>query len=188
MSDFGKRSELAIGLYPASFDPITVAHVSVAERAARLLDHLYVAVATNPDKISLFEPDLKVDLVQRSIAHIENAETVCFKDGMTVDHARRYNARTLIRGARSVTDFLDEIKLYSQNTYLQDTLGVSPASREFIDTQTYYALPGQDHISSTLVRGLMTMAGVENRAERIRPLVPAPVFEEILVRLGDDQS
>jgi pantetheine-phosphate adenylyltransferase len=183
-----KRSpELSIGLYPASFDPITIAHVSIAERAARLLDHLYVAIAVNPGKKYLFELDKKIELVQESIGHIANAEVISLEEGLTVDHARRLGAKTMIRGARSVTDFLDEIDLYGQNLYVQDAIGIRPANQTFVDTQTYYALPGQDHISSSLVRGLMGMPGVEDRTARIKPLVPEPVFEVIIAHLDNDQ-
>jgi pantetheine-phosphate adenylyltransferase len=181
-----KNSEPTIGLYPASFDPITVAHVSIAERAARLLDHVYVAVAINPAKKYLFELEKKVELVEQSIGHIANASSLTLEDGITVDHAKELGARTLIRGARSVTDFLDEIDLFGQNLFVQNAIGINSTDDEFVDTQTYYALPGQDHISSSLVRGLMGMAGVTNRAERIKPLVPAPVFAEILTRLESE--
>lgn len=179
-----KRSaEPSIGLYPASFDPITIAHVGIAERAARVLDHLYVAIAVNPGKKYLFELDKKVELVQASIGHIANAEVISLEDGLTVDHARRLGAKTMIRGARSVTDFLDEINLFGQNLHVQNAIGMDPTDSEFVDTQTYYALPGQDHISSSLVRGLMGMQGAEDRGARIRPLVPEPVFEEIATLL-----
>lgn len=183
MSKLNGNREPSIGLYPASFDPITVAHVSIAERAARLLDKLYIAVAINPAKKYYFELDTKLEFVEKSIGHIANVTVISLQEGLTVDHARKLGARTLIRGARSVTDFLDEIELYGQNLFVQQCIGIEPSSDEFIDTQTYYTLPGQDHVSSSLVRGLMTMQGVSNRADRIRPLVPTPVFEEILTRL-----
>ncbi len=177
------KSVEKIGLYPASFDPITVAHVSVAERAARLLDVLYLAVAINPSKKYLFELDQKMDLVERSVAHIANASVISFDQGLTVDRARTLGAQTMIRGARGVTDFLAEIELHSQNLFAQQSIGIGPTDDGFVDTQTFYALPGQDHISSSLVRGLMAMRGVDNRAERIKPLVPEPVYEEILTRI-----
>lgn len=180
MSNSRPTLEAVIGLYPASFDPITIAHVSIAERAARLLDHLYVAVAINPVKKYMFELDKKMELVKQSIGHITNAEVISLGQGLTVDHARRLGATTMIRGARSVTDFLDEIDLHGQNLYVQQAINIDPTSETFVDTQTYYALPGQDHISSSLVRGLMTMPEVAERSARIQPLVPAPVFEEIV--------
>lgn len=183
MSKADINRERIVGLYPASFDPITVAHVSVAERAARLLDHLYVAVAINPGKKYYFELDKKIELVERSIGHIANTEVISLTEGLTVDHARALGVKTMVRGARSVTDFLDEINLHGQNYYVQGAVGIGPDETAFVDTQTYYALPGQDHISSSLVRGLMVMSGVEDRAERIRPLVPEPVYEEIRTRL-----
>lgn len=181
MSDHAR--EPIIGIYPASFDPITVAHVGIAERAARFLDELHIAVAINPAKRYAFDLDIKLDLVRRSTEHIPNASVVSLTEGLTVDYARKVGARTMIRGARSVTDFLDEIDLFGANLYVQNAIGFGPESEGFVDTQTLYALPEQDHISSSLVRTLMNTAGVEYREDRIRPLVPEPVFEEIQSRL-----
>lgn len=175
-----------IGLFPASFDPITVAHVGIAERAARMLDKLYIAAAVNPKKNYMFDLPEKLDFIKASTEHIANAEVIALEDGLTVDHARELGATAMIRGARSVTDFLDEIDLFGQNLYVQEGVNVSPGDPGFVDTQTYYVLPGQDHISSSLVRGLIVMSGVQNRAERIRPLVPASVFDAILPRLPQE--
>lgn len=173
------------GLFPASFDPLTVAHVGIAERAARTLDHLFVTAALHPKKKYEFSPEEKFEFMAASLGHIANVEVIPpLLGGLTVDHARRLGATVMIRGARSVTDFLDEIELFSQNLFVQESAGIGPDHPDFVDTQTFYVLPGQDHVSSTLVRGLMKgISDVENRAERIRPLVPDPVFEAILPRL-----
>lgn len=171
------------GLYAGSFDPVTIAHVSIAERAARRLDWLYMAVADNPAKEAEFSPEERFDFVKASIGHITNAEAIVIKDGLTVDHARKLGASVLVRGARSVTDFLDEIALYKQNLFVQDAVGIDSESDGFVDTQTYYTLPNQDHIASSLVRGLINLPGDFDRAKIIQDLVPAPVYDAILVRL-----
>ncbi|MEK9195990.1 MAG: pantetheine-phosphate adenylyltransferase, partial [Patescibacteria group bacterium] len=160
------------GMYPGSFDPITIAHVGIVERAANLLDRLYVAVAFNPTKNHMFDIDDRVRLVRESIGHVANAEVVCLEKGLTIDHAKKLDARTLVRGTRSVTDFLDEIQLFEQHIYLQTARGIRPGDPDFVDTQTYYALPENDHISSSFVRGLYMVEGIHNRGELIKPLVP----------------
>lgn len=173
-----------IGLYPASFDPMTVAHLGIAERAARMLDKLYVAVAVNPAKKGMFDVEERFSMVKACIEDIPGTEATVLESGLTVDHARRLGAGVMIRGARSVTDFLEEVNLFGQNLHVQQAVGMGPESADFVDTQTYYALPGQDHVSSTIVRALMLMPETEDRVERIRPLVPQPVFDVITARIG----
>jgi pantetheine-phosphate adenylyltransferase len=177
------QSKVVRGLYPGSFDPITIAHVSIAERAAQRLDSLYVAVAVSPTKKPEFSIEDRLYFVRASIGHIANAQAIVLKEGLTVDHARELGASILVRGARSVTDFLDEIELYKQNIFVQHAVGIDPEDDRFVDTQTYYTLPNQDHIASSLVRGLMHMPGDFDRAKMIQPLVPAAVYEAVLTRL-----
>lgn len=177
-----------VGLYPASFDPITVAHVSIAERAARQLNRLYVAVAINPNKNHMFSDDERLDFVEQSIGHIANAKAILLKQGVTVDHAKELGATTLIRGARGVTDFLAEIELFGQNVFAQTSIGIDEASEGFVDTQTYYAMPSQDLISSSVVRYLMTAEEVADRETRLKPLLPEPIFEAVLLRSQEENE
>lgn len=174
------------GLFPASFDPITIGHVSIAERAARTLDKLYVAVAVNPAKKYLFEMEEKTELVKASTDHIDNVEVLTIDRGATVDTARQLGAVTMIRATRSVTDFEDEIDLFAQNVAIQEARGIGPDHPEFVDTQTYYAFPKFNHVSSSFVRGIINIPEVEARKERIRPLVPNPVYAAILPRLPQE--
>lgn len=175
-----QQSSEHIGIYPASFDPITVAHVGIAERAARTLDKLYVVVAAHPSKQSLFSSTERLSMVKDSISHIANAEAILIEDGLTVDHARQLQATVIIRGARSVTDFLDEISLFEKNLHVQQAVGIESDSAEFIDTITYYALPHTNHISSSLVRELLQIPSVEDRAKRLAPLIPAVIHEKVM--------
>jgi pantetheine-phosphate adenylyltransferase len=177
-----------IGLYPASFDPLTVAHVGIAERAATDFDRLIVAAAINPKKKYEFDMDEKLAFLEASLGHIPNVEVTGFDSGLTVDHARRLGARWMIRGSRSVTDFLEEQELAAQNVFVQEAVGIKRGDPGFVDTQTFYAESSQDHISSSLVRGLMSFRDVEHREERIRPLVPEPVFEVILAHLEASEA
>lgn len=169
-----------IGIYPASFDPITIAHVGIAERAVRSLDKLYVAVAQHPSKNCEFTTEERLAMVQNAIKHIPNAEGILLNDGLTVDHARSLGATIIIRGARDVTDFLDEVDLFRQNIYVQNALGITPKDAAFIDTQTYYALPEHSHISSSLVRTLVTTPNVQHKMDRLQKLVPGSILDEVM--------
>lgn len=169
-----------IGIYPASFDPITIAHINIAERASRTLDKLYVAVAQHPSKHSMFTAEERLSMVRSSIEHIKKAEAVLFKDGFTVDYARSLGASVIIRGARDVTDFLDEVDLFRQNIYAQQAIGINADNKIFIDTQTYYTLPEHSHISSSLVRTIIDTPNLESREDRLRPLIPTTVYNDII--------
>lgn len=169
-----------IGIYPASFDPITIAHVNIAERASRTLDKLYVAVAQHPSKQSQFTAEERLSMVRASIKHIEKAEAVLLKDGFTVDYAQSLGATVIIRGARGITDFLDEVDLFKQNIYAQQAIGINASNDVFVDTQTYYALPEHGHVSSSLVRTIINTPNVVNREDRLRPLVSAAIYDDIL--------
>lgn len=178
----------AIGVLPASLDPIHIAHVHLAERAASLLDKLYVAVAVNPDKAGKgeFSVDERVSLANAALAHLiepGKVEVITFERSLTVDNARELGARTMIRGARSVTDFEQEIDLHMSNIYAQAAIGIVPGNPDFVDTQTFYRMPNEEHVSSSLIRYLIHGPSISRREERIRPLVPEPVFEAILPRL-----
>jgi pantetheine-phosphate adenylyltransferase len=172
-----------IAIYPASFDPLTKAHLSVATRAASDFEKLFVAAAVNPGKKYEFSLAEKLDFLQASLGHIANAEVIVLSDGLTVDHARRLGARVMIRGFRGVPDFMDEQELVGQNRFVQEAIGITSDHPEYVETMPYYAEPTLGHVSSSLVRGLMKLPGVEYREERIRPLVPEPVFETILTHL-----
>lgn len=180
-----------IGVYPGSFDPIHVGHVTVAERIARSLDKLIVVVAVNPDKKGKYEfdTDEKVKFVQDSIAHIDETETevLAIEGGLTVNKARELGARTMYRGTRSVTDFEAEIELHMQNLYLQQAQGISPRHPDFVDTHSLYRLPGEDHISSSMIRYLMHAEDIENRATLIRPLVAPPIFDGVMSHVPSDE-
>lgn len=176
-----------IGLYPGSFDPIHIGHIDVAERASRVLDELYIGVATNPEKEGRFKPEERVELIEASLAHIPNLAGVkIYRDGLTVDHARALGATTMVRGERSVDDFLYEVNLFNTNTYLQTAIDIDPQHPDFVDTISFHQMPGSPvDPSSTLARELERTPGVEFRVERIRPIVPDPVFEAIVARMNE---
>lgn len=187
MSEQAPKHE-KVGVFPASLDPIHNAHVHLAERASRLLDKLFVAVAVNPDKAGKgeFSTEEKVSLTEKSLQHLivpGLVEVVIFEGSLTVDNARELGARTMIRGARSVTDFEQEINLHMSNIYAQASIGIDSDHPDFVDTQTFYRMPNEEHVSSSLVRYLMNGPNVQRREDRIKPLVPEPVFEAIVPRL-----
>jgi pantetheine-phosphate adenylyltransferase len=103
--------------YAGTFDPITLGHLSVIERAARLFDRVLVVVARNPEKHPLFSSEERVDMIRRVIERWPNVECES-TDGFVVELARARGARYLIRGVRSCTEVEAEIALANMNHQL----------------------------------------------------------------------
>jgi pantetheine-phosphate adenylyltransferase len=105
---------MRVAVYPGTFDPITLGHLSVIERGARLFDRLIVVIAVNPDKCPLFSLEERAEMIREATAHclgVECASTT----GLVVEFARERGARYLIRGIRGATDVEAEIALANAN-------------------------------------------------------------------------
>ena len=105
---------MAIAIYPGSFDPVTRGHLDIIHRAARIYDHLIVAVLINSAKSPLFTIEERVALLTECCKDIPNVTVESF-DGLTVDFARKRHATVMVRGLRAVTDFENEIQLAQTN-------------------------------------------------------------------------
>jgi len=108
---------LTIALYPGSFDPVTMGHVDIAERAAALFEQLIVAVYDDPPKPLLFTTEERVALMKKALAHIPNVRVVRY-NGLTVDFARRIKANVIVRGLRMTSDFEREFEMALMNKKL----------------------------------------------------------------------
>ena len=110
-----------IGVYPGTFDPITLGHMDIIERGAKLVDKLIIGVTTNIAKTPMFGDDERIAMVRREVASIGNSniEVVGF-NSLLVDFADEQNAATVIRGIRGVTDFEYEYQLTGMNRQLND--------------------------------------------------------------------
>jgi pantetheine-phosphate adenylyltransferase len=108
---------MSIWIYPGSFDPVTVGHVDIAERASRLCDRLIVAVLDNISKKAAFTADERVYMLHRATAHLKNVETARF-DGLLAEFAREKGAAAIVRGLRAVSDFEMEFQIAAMNRRL----------------------------------------------------------------------
>ena len=107
---------------PGSFDPITLGHLNIIERAAQIFDHVVVCVAANATKTSpMFTVEEKVEMVRRVIAHIPNV-SVEVNTGLLAEFARRYEGAVLIKGLRAASDFDYEFQMDSINKRLNPEL------------------------------------------------------------------
>ena len=132
-----------IGLFPGSFDPVTLGHLDLIRRAAGMVDRLYVGVLVNNSKKSLFSVDERVKMIQLSVVGLDNVEVIAF-DGMTVDCCRKLGASVMIRGLRCVKDFEYELEIAQINRKLAE------------DVESVFLMtdPALSFVSSSTVREL----------------------------------
>lgn len=107
---------------PGSFDPITLGHLNIIERAAQIFDHVVVCVAANATKTSpMFTVEEKVEMVKLAIAHVPNV-SVEVNTGLLAEFARHYEGAVLIKGLRAASDFDYEFQMDSINKRLNPAL------------------------------------------------------------------
>jgi len=139
---------LIIAVYPGSFDPITNGHVDVLRRASKLFDKVIIAVLKNPSKVHYLTVDDRIKLIKESVLDLGNIEVDSF-EGLTVDYARKKNAKVLIRGLRAVSDFEHEMQMAQMNKTL------------YPDLETMFLVPSVENnfLSSSLVKEVATFGG-----------------------------
>lgn len=106
---------MVAAVYPGRFDPVTLGHVDIAQRAATLFDRVVVAVYELPPSGCLFTTEQRVSLFAEAVRHIEHVEVKSFT-GLIVDFAREEAAKALVRGIRAVTDFEAEFDMALMNS------------------------------------------------------------------------
>jgi pantetheine-phosphate adenylyltransferase len=110
---------MRVGVYPGTFDPVTLGHMDIIARGARLVDRLIIGVATNPSKSPLFTLEERVAHVKRETAAISNVEVVPF-DALLMHFAEQQGASVIVRGLRAVADFEYEFQMAGMNQQLND--------------------------------------------------------------------
>ncbi|WP_028392965.1 pantetheine-phosphate adenylyltransferase [Bacillus cihuensis] len=151
-----------ISICPGSFDPITLGHLDIIQRAARVFDEVHVVILNNSSKKSLFTVDERIALIREVTKHIPNVKVDYFQ-GLTVDYAKSVNASAIIRGLRAVSDFEYEMQITSMNRVLDESIETF-----FIMTKNKYSF-----LSSSIVKEVAKYGG------NISELVPAVVAESL---------
>ena len=153
-------------IYPGSFDPVTVGHWDIIQRAERLVDHLVVGVLNNPDKRATFSLQERVAFLKELVVGYRNVEVTTF-DGLLVDFARQQAAHSIVRGVRAFSDFEYEFQMALMNRKL------------FPELETIFLMPKEEFsaISSHIVRQVGSMGG------EIKGLLPEALRERIAARL-----
>ena len=157
-----------VGLYPGTFDPITLGHADIIRRGAKLVDRLIVGVTTNPAKDPMFSPEERIEMVRAEVERlgIGNVEVEGF-NALLVKYAHRIGATVLIRGLRAVADFEYEYQMAGMNQQLDST----------IETVFLMADVSLQPIASRLVKEIALLGG------DVGPFVSPEVREQIVERV-----
>lgn len=107
-----------VGIYSGTFDPVTNGHLDIIERGYELFDYLYITIAQNINKKTLFTVEERVEMLKRATMHLPNVEVVVCSDQLVVDFAKEVGAKTILRGLRAVTDFEYEFQIATTNKRL----------------------------------------------------------------------
>ena len=137
-----------ISVYPGSFDPITLGHIEIVERGAKLFEKVIVAVLSNPSKEPLFTVEKRIEQISKCTQHIANVEVDSFV-GLTVDYAKLHNAGVLLRGLRVLSDFEKELQMAHTNKTLNGEI-----ETVFLATNKEYSF-----LSSSIVKEIAQFGG-----------------------------
>ena len=151
-----------IGVYPGTFDPLTLGHLDIIRRGAHLVDRLVIGVTTNPSKSPLFTVAERMAMVTREIADLPSVSVVEF-DSLLMDFAEREGASLILRGLRAVADFEYEYQMAGMNQQLNDR----------IETVFLMADVSLQPIASRLVKEIARYGGVIDKF--VTPAVAAEV-------------
>lgn len=138
-----------IAIFAGSFDPLTLGHLDLIQRSARLFDQVIVLVATNSQKSHLFSTEDRVAFVSHAIADLDNCRVDWHTDGLVADYARKVGALTMIRGVRNSQDYEYEFTVASANRRQYPEL----------DTVIMYARDEFRFLSSSLIKEIARFQG-----------------------------
>ncbi len=151
---------------PGSFDPVTLGHMDIVNRARRVFDHIIIAVLVNPEKHTAFTLEERIGMLKRCTAGMENVEVVGF-DGLLADYARMRNASAIVKGLRAMSDFEYEFQMALFNKKLNPEL-----ESVFLTTSAEYMF-----LSSSGVKQVACFGG------DISNFVPECILKDIEQRL-----
>ena len=133
-----------IALFPGTFDPFTIGHLSLIERGLQLVDEIIIAIGINPNKKTFYSLEQRMETISKLFQNNPQVSVQSYA-GLTVDFAQEVGARFILRGIRSVYDFEYEKNIADVNRQLSG-----------IETFVLFTEPKHTHISSTIVRELLS--------------------------------
>ena len=155
-----------VGVYPGTFDPITLGHLDIIRRGATLVDRLVIGVTTNASKSPMFTVEERLASVRREVSDLPGVSVVAF-DSLLMDFAEAQSASMIVRGLRAVADFEDEYQMAGMNQQLNNR----------IETVFLMADVALQPIASRLVKEIALYGGA------IHKFVPPAVEAEVVARV-----
>lgn len=153
---------MSTAVYPGSFDPITLGHLDLIRRAAKIFDRIIVLVSHSERKTYLLSPDERKSLIVESVTGIKNVE-INIWDGLTTDYVKKVGSKIILRGVRSSSDFDNEIVIAQMNKKLTDE----------IETCVLFPSPEYQFISSSAIKEVARAGG------NLEPFVPLNVMKAL---------
>ena len=160
---------MRIGIYPGTFDPITLGHMDIIKRGTALVDKLVIGVTTNPSKSPMFSDEERLDMVRRETVHLGDAVEVVGFNSLLMKFAEKQRASVIVRGLRAVADFEYEYQMAGMNQQLNDD----------IETVFLMADVSLQPIASRLVKEIAMFGG------EVKKFVTPNVAEEIVTRVNE---
>ena len=156
-----------IGVYPGTFDPVTLGHMDIIRRGAKLVDRLVIGVTTNPSKSPMFTIEERMATVRREVADVDGDIEVVAFDSLLMDFAERQGAKVIVRGLRAVADFEYEYQMAGMNQQINPR----------VETVFLMADVALQPIASRLVKEIALYGG------NIAKCVPESVRAEVVARV-----
>lgn len=150
---------------PGSFDPITMGHLDIIERAATRFDEVVVAVVENPSKQGMFAVEKRMELIEATAGHLDNLVVDCFQ-GLLVDFCRKRDVRVIVKGLRAVSDFEYELQMAQMNQRMGD-----------VETLFMSTSPEYSYLSSSLIREIARYGGPLDGV--VPPVVAAALRDQV---------
>ena len=157
-----------IGVYPGTFDPVTLGHMDIIRRGAKLVDRLVIGVTTNPSKSPMFTIEERMATVRREVADVDGDIEVVAFDSLLMDFAERHGAKVIVRGLRAVADFKYEYQMAGMNQQINPR----------VETVFLMADVALQPIASRLVKEIALFGGP------IGKFVTPAVCEEVVARVA----
>lgn len=139
---------MSVAVYPGSFDPVTLGHYDIIERTAHVMDRVIIGVLNNQAKRPLFTVEERIQMLKSVTASLPNVEIQYF-EGLTIDFARKNQAKVIVRGLRAVTDFEYELQLAQTNRVIAPEIDTM-----FLTTSLKYS-----YLSSSMVKEIASLGG-----------------------------
>ena len=154
-------------IYPGSFDPVTLGHIDIIERASKIFDRLTIGVLNNSAKTPLFSVEERVNMIRECVKDLTNVDVTSF-DGLTVDFARKCGANAVVRGLRAITDFEYELQIAQLNRVISPDVDTV-----FLTTNLKYA-----YLSSSSVKEVAYYGG--DISHFVTPYVEKRIHEKVI--------